>query len=155
MYSHKKNKSFLENDGTSHTTGDFTGDESVRDVDLIPMINVVFLLLIFFMVAGVFRAVDKTPLTLPATQMTVPAHENTVPQISIDALGTVLVDGENQSVDQLTNAIRRLDNTIKLTVRADSNAPANTVIQVFSLARDAGFKEVGLQATSKAESALP
>lgn len=147
MYLNKKNKSFVESEST--------GGGSVRDVDLIPMINVVFLLLIFFMIAGVFRAFDETVLTLPATRMAVPAQNNTAPQILIDNVGAVLVAGESQTIERLSDVIRELDNTVNLVVRADSSAPANTVIRVFSLARDAGFKEVGLQAIGKAESAQP
>jgi len=128
--------------------------DAVRDIDLIPMINVVFLLLIFFMVAGVFRSADDAEVTLPATQLAIVQQDTQSTQVSIDVEGRVFIDGTETEDINFSDAIKTLDVAIPLVVRADSNAPANTVFKVFSEARAAGFTELALQAVSKPKSAL-
>lgn len=140
MNFHKNKKQLLINSLND------SAHENVRDVDMVPMINVVFLLLTFFMIAGVFRTIDSAEVTIPTTQLTLPSTESETPQIAIDASGALSINGVAYPTDQLPKVMSELDNTRSLVVRADATAPANTVIAVFSAAKAAGFKEVGLQA---------
>jgi len=129
--------------------------DAVRDVDLTSMINVVFLLLSFFLVAGVFRTVDSIAVSLPATQITPTELENISPQVSMDAEGNVLINGDTYTAEQLPDAIRNLEPSASLIVRADSTVSAVDVIELLSLAKAAGFKDVGLQTVGKPLSLKP
>ena len=63
---------------------------TVSDNNLIPMINVVFLLLIFFMVAGIVRISDPLPLRPPESVGDNLVFAQTVLYVAAD--GTLMLD---------------------------------------------------------------
>ncbi|HUH38647.1 MAG TPA: biopolymer transporter ExbD, partial [Spongiibacteraceae bacterium] len=70
------------------------------DDNMIPLINIVFLLLIFFMIAGRIASDDALQLTLPQAQQAAPAPELRV-EILVDRDGRIALDGVVVSVEQL------------------------------------------------------
>lgn len=76
--------------------------------DLTPMIDVVFLLIIFFSLTSQFSAVDRTAVDLPreaGSTRTVEAPSEIV--IDMDATGALTVDGRSIAPDALRAAIDR------------------------------------------------
>jgi biopolymer transport protein ExbD len=73
-----------------------------RDFDdaLIPLINIVFLLMIFFMLAGQIRAPDALSITPPASSQAQPGRARSI-VILLDAEGRIALDGALIDLDQL------------------------------------------------------
>ncbi|MEQ8664044.1 MAG: biopolymer transporter ExbD, partial [Gammaproteobacteria bacterium] len=62
------------------------------DVNLTPLIDVVFLLLIFFMVSTTFVKESKIDLTLPEASEELREHEAARIEIAVDREGNVFID---------------------------------------------------------------
>ena len=67
-------------------------EEPEKDIDISPLIDVVFILLIFFMVSTTFVKDAKLDLERPSAQSAVPASTESV-RVSIDRNGTVFAGG--------------------------------------------------------------
>ena len=136
-----KPSSFVSGVGSESTKG-------VGEVDLVPMINVVFLLLIFFMVVGVFKATTDNNLVLPTTQVNPIAQEqSSEPQLVINRRGEISIDGQGVERVDVLGVLQKLNNAQPLLIQADANAPANDIVFVLRLASDVGFDSAGLQTT--------
>ena len=75
------------------------------DHGLVPLINVVFLLLAFFMIAGQIQRSDAVRVTPPASiSETVPAEQRL--ELVVVAEGTVYLEGEAVPIEELEAAVR-------------------------------------------------
>jgi len=113
---------------------------------ILPLINVVFLLLIFFMLAGRLAASDLFEITPPRS-----ASEGNPNQqdmlVLIDAEGRLALDGEVVSESDLKQTVAdRLDNNGRPSVRvkADGRADANGVVAIMETLREAGVTQLEL-----------
>jgi len=143
---HRSSTSFLANS--------VMGTESnVADIDLVPMINVVFLLLIFFMVVGVFRTDQDAAVVPPTADVSIElANTEAMDQLSIRTDGSFFYRGEPVAFESLENIFNTADAKESLLVRADAKVAANDVIRVFDLLAAAGFPTVNLQIIKGVES---
>jgi biopolymer transport protein ExbD len=113
---------------------------------ILPLINVVFLLLIFFMVAGRFTLSDPWHIEPPrsASEGIAQARELVV---MVGADGRLALDGVEMDDAGLEDALRaRLGDTEPSMVRlkADGRVEATRVVGVMELLRDAGASRLRL-----------
>jgi biopolymer transport protein ExbD len=113
---------------------------------ILPLINVVFLLLIFFMVAGRFTLSDPWHIEPPrsASEGIAQARELVV---MVGADGRLALDGVEMDDAGLEDALRaRLADTDPSLVRlkADGRVEATRVVGVMELLRDAGASRLRL-----------
>lgn len=116
-----------------------TGD--TPSLSLAPMIDVVFLLLIFFMVSTTFVVRPGLDLSLPQSD-----HEvETAPErwvVSIDPEGSIYLDRETISRDAL---LERLSEDPKpVSLRADRTVPHGLVVEVLNTVKEAGVESVNV-----------
>lgn len=100
----------------------------VPEPELTPLINIVFLLLIFFMIAGTLAARDALTVT-PATA----AHgESARPARSlvIGADGRLALDGQALSLAQARTRLGGADRPGVLFVKPDRALPATTLLEI-------------------------
>ena len=118
----------------------------------LPMINVVFLLLIFFMLAGAFKRPELLPVNAPVAQ----GQEELDRQeylLLIDAQGQLALNADSLDKAQLPNAISTLLPVLKvqgLQLKADAELPARHLIEVVQILADAGLSKVYLISQSNA-----
>lgn len=115
------------------------------DVNLTPLIDVVFLLLIFFMVSTTFDRDSQLTIDLPeASVEPVEATEEPI-EIAIDARGRFYVAGKqlvNTQIKSVKHALlkeagERTEPT--LIISADAQTPHQAVITILDAARQLGF----------------
>jgi biopolymer transport protein ExbD len=128
------------------------------DINLTPLIDVVFLLLIFFMVSTTFRKETDLEIDLPkAAQQQKPAEQETL-TVSVDAQGRYSVNEQplgETSIEVLKGALievagERRD--LPFIIRADGQAPHQSVVTVLDAAGQLGFRRLGIatvQTTSR------
>jgi biopolymer transport protein ExbD len=108
-------------------------------VDITPMIDVVFLLIIFFMTTAQFARMTRAEVDLPqerGEQKTAPDEAGIV--INITASGELIVSNRNVDLVELDAIVRdelnrnpdRPSHELKLLIRADRNAPATYLNRV-------------------------
>lgn len=123
------------------------GEEEV-DVNLTPLIDVVFLLLIFFMVSTTFIRESEIELTLPEASAEVRENPQDTIEIAIDVNGRYFVNG-NALINAQLNTIRQALNDVRpadvepvVIISADANASHQAVVTVMDAARQVGLTRV-------------
>ncbi len=121
----------------------WTPDEVDPEFELTPMIDVVFLLIAFFMTLISFISADLIKLELPeAKQATIPEEPGERQYISIDASGQIYFGAVEISEEALTtrlSAIKEDQPTLKVFLRADSQTPHRYVNRVMEATAKAGI----------------
>ena len=127
-----------------------------RDDNLIPLINVVFLMLIFFMVAGKISRSDAIAINPPASLSEITATEQTPIIILLSSAGTLYMDDmeleSGQLKDSLSSALDNSQNPQALSVllKVDAATPVDLLLQTLAQIKAAGMLKVSL-ATRMAE----
>jgi len=111
---------------------------------LVPLINVVFLLLIFFLLAGTMTPAENVAVSLP--EGTLNDREQDVPTtLIVEADGFVWL-GERVMDAKLSGAMvekhLKDTNTKRVAIKADADAPAEAVLQLMEGLREAGVEQV-------------
>tara|TARA_R110000822_G_scaffold34103_8_gene97061 strand:+ start:12040 stop:12474 length:435 start_codon:yes stop_codon:yes gene_type:complete len=121
-------------------------------VNLTPLIDVVFLLLIFFMVSTTFTRETQLKLDLPQAASGEQIDSSDAQQIEliISASGDIAVNGmalAATSLDSLKTALQREsagDNSLPLIITADAQTPHQAVILAMDAAGQLGFSRLRL-----------
>jgi len=123
-----------------------------RGPDLMPLIDMVFILLIFFLLTStaIQPAVD---VALPETNYGEVKRAASV-TVTIHAGGTLLIDGHRVSEEQLLSVLKsqyREQPDAKLTIQADRQVPFGRVVEIMDLGKQAGVEEVSFLVERKVE----
>ncbi|NNC77884.1 MAG: biopolymer transporter ExbD [Woeseiaceae bacterium] len=121
------------------------------EVNLTSLIDVVLLLLIFFMVSTSFVKQSQISIRLPETDSATLVEE--LPEqidIMITESGTFLVNGReliNNRPETIRNALRKIsggDSSLPLTISADANARHQYVVTAMDVAGRLGFTQINI-----------
>ena len=131
------------------------------DINLTPLIDVVFLLLIFFMVSTTFTRETQLKVDLPESASGEHASETTSQiEVLISAAGEVAINGNsliNPNLDNLKAALAREsggDTRLPVVITADAQTPHQSVITAMDAAGQQGFTRLRLT-TNEMESPAP
>jgi len=119
-------------------------------VDLTPLIDVVFLLLIFFMVSTTFIDEGRLKLELPEAAGEPATEPPETLEIVVSAKGEYAVAGRSLAdtdIETLMDALRAVsqgDRSRPLVVTADAQAPHQAVVRAMDAAGRLGFAELGI-----------
>ncbi len=119
-------------------------------IEMIPLMDLLFLLLVFFMYAMLSMAVHRgLPVRLPASEAAEPDTESTL-AITVKADGTLYVDREPVALRDLTAALAAGAGgagagTPGVLLFADRNLPYQSLFEVLDRIRAAGLNRVSLQ----------
>jgi biopolymer transport protein ExbD len=114
-------------------------------IDMAPLIDVVFLLLIFFMLTSSF-APPAVPLTLPKAASGTPSETAKV-VVSLDQAGGISISEKSISEAEFETALRAaLDQNATTTVhfRGDTSIDYGVFLKLISRARNAGASQFHL-----------
>jgi len=129
-------------------------------VNLTPLIDVVFLLLIFFMVSTTFTKESRLNLELPSAQGDIAPQETKVLEVVIDAQGRyrlneqALVDHTVQGLMAGMREIAGYDTELPVIITADAKSPHQSVITAMDAAGRLGFAKLSLT-TQDPDSSTP
>jgi len=117
------------------------------EISLTPMIDVVFLLLIFFMVTTTFSKETAIKVQLPQAEGQESENRQHVLLLTIDKSGQYFINDravKNRSRQALTDALNAVsqDKKIPLLINADAAAPVQSAISVLDVAAHIGFKNI-------------
>jgi biopolymer transport protein ExbD len=124
------------------------------DINLTPLIDVVFLLLIFFMVSTTFEDEARLRVQLPQAQgEEAPAGEPDMIRIVIDQTGAFSVDGAAVSDRTPLTLVRALRaalgerEAMPVLIQADANTPHQAVMTALDASAELGLVRVAFGAT--------
>jgi len=128
-------------------------DSETLELNLTPLIDVVFLLLIFFMVTTNFeQKKSEIQISLPEASGQPPQSKDFIIEIGIDSLGRYFVNNRvlvNKKVTTLMKAIQQTIGNSKnkrphLIISSDKNAPYQAVVSAMDAANQLGLHQFSL-----------
>jgi len=126
-----------------------------EDFPITPMIDMVFLLLVFFMTVSTLAQADKrVELALPeAEESEVPDDLSDRGTVSIDAAGTIFLAARARSLEAMKSTLRaslERNPELRVQVRADRATPYEDIREVLKACAEVGAREV-IYATHQAK----
>ena len=115
------------------------------DINLTPLIDVVFLLLIFFMVSTTFNRDSELSIELPSAAVEATPRQPDAIDVAIDAQGRFYVNGrqlvntQSKTVRQALQSAAGGHESPPIIISADAKTPHQSVVQIMDAARELGF----------------
>jgi len=125
-------------------------NKAAVSVDLTPLIDVVFLLLIFFMVSTTFTKETHLSLNLPEATGEEKTDLPKQIEILIDANGQYVINGRSlvsTTIETVMAALKEVsagDVKVPLVITADATTPHQAVITAMDAAGQLGFAQLSL-----------
>jgi biopolymer transport protein ExbD len=115
------------------------------DINLTPLIDVVFLLLIFFMVSTTFNRDSELSIELPSATAEPTQRQPDSIDVAIDAQGRFYINGlqlvntQSRTIRQALQKAAGGHESPPIIISADAKTPHQAVVQVMDAARELGF----------------
>lgn len=124
--------------------------KNMPEISMVPLINVVFLLLIFFLVVGTINEPDVLPIETPSAKtgekITRQMEHNQI-VILLSKSDKVIFNNSEVSQDVLDSVLKyefKKKPDQAATVKADSNLPASGLIDIMMKISNAGGKKIAI-----------
>lgn len=119
------------------------------EINLIPMIDVLLVILIFLMVTTTFSQFAELQINLPTAQAEKPQDKPISVNVAVDATGRYVVNGKpyvGQNVEGLALELKRAAGNANkepvVIINADASATHQAVVNVMEAARQAGLSRI-------------
>jgi biopolymer transport protein ExbD len=114
------------------------GKRSSQEENVIPMINIIFLLLLYFMIIGNLQP-DYNIVPPSSTRQAAPSAE--VPTVAVDQDGSLRFEGRPVTWGGLESELAAIAGVDQLKIYADARVSALVVSKVMKAASDAGVRQ--------------
>jgi biopolymer transport protein ExbD len=127
------------------------------EINLTSLIDVVLLLLVFFMVSTSFLKATEIRLQLPQAEAVPRIEPPAEIEIMVSASGEYFVDGQqliNRRPETLQRALERVagdDRDLPVTIRADGRTSHQSVVTAMDIVGRAGFSRILIATVSEPE----
>ncbi|HBP10083.1 MULTISPECIES: ExbD/TolR family protein [unclassified Treponema] len=123
-------------------------------VDLSAMLDVIFQLILFFLVSTTFNLLPAINVNLPKSSTSSGAESSGI-TISIEENGTLWFNDENVSEKELSTLLSKFDTkeierkNFPVLISADENVKNGKIVALFDIIRMSGFASVSLRTSGK------
>ncbi|MCX8091611.1 MAG: biopolymer transporter ExbD [Verrucomicrobiae bacterium] len=124
-----------------------TDTEEISDINVSPLIDMVFILLIFFIVTTVFVEETGTDVDKPQAASAVQLEKNSI-LLALTAKGQVVYGGKEIGLGGVRPLVRRLtqQEPLPVIIQVDRNANAGLLVRVIDESKLGGAKNVSIAA---------
>ena len=122
-----------------------TIESGLKQMDIAPLIDCVFLLLIFFMLTSNFIVVPGINVKLPKAVTSEVVNSKTL-TIVISSEDLIYVEGEPFNLNKLEEYLGRLKNT-SIFIKSDKDATIGIVVGVWDICKKLGIEKIGIATT--------
>ena len=123
-------------------------DDGETAIDMSPLIDCVFILLIFFIVTTVFVEETGVEVDRPEAASAAPLEKNSI-LIALTAKGEVIYGKQNIQISGVQGVVRRLvqkEKDIPVIIQADKDSPSGLLVRIIGEAELAGATKVSVAA---------
>ena len=120
-------------------------------IEILPLIDVVFLLLVFFIVMFINMTVQQgLPVTLPELSTPKMIKQDSL-QVAINDAGLITVDGTPVSLSQLDHYLKKISHFPQrpIIINGDRKTELGTALQVLETLTLAGFSNISFAANKR------
>lgn len=123
-------------------------------VDLSPMLDVIFQLILFFLVSTTFNLLPAINVNLPKSSTSSGAESSGI-TISVEENGTLWFNDEKVSEKELSALLSKFDTkeierkNFPVLISADENVRNGKIVELFDIIRMSGFASVSLRTSGK------
>lgn len=120
-------------------------------IPMTPLIDIVFLLLIYFLLTINYLVTDIVPLELPKAKTSLPQSPRAM-MVSVNDIGEIFISGRHVAIAEMREEICAMviqQPSMPLVIRADGKAELARVVEVLDKARGCGAVEISLATDSK------
>ncbi len=117
------------------------------NVDLTPMVDVVFLLLIFFMISTTFVETPGLSIKLPETSSVVAERDPEEIKVYLSREGEVFIKDKPYTLEALPDYLRsfgKKSQGMTFMLLADKEARHGVVVELMDMAQAAGFSKLAI-----------
>lgn len=133
------------------------GSQNEQDetgIELTPLIDVVFLLLIFFMISTTFTKETSLKINLPessgeqtiaeptSVEVQIGAESQYAISTDVDGAAKPLINSNRDTLKRALSSYKADEQTLLLIIRADRKAPHEAVIKVMDVAQELGLNNI-------------
>ncbi|MBR2214756.1 MAG: biopolymer transporter ExbD [Selenomonadaceae bacterium] len=119
---------------------------------IIPLIDVIFFLLVFFMMNSM-QTVTQRVMSVQLPQAATAAAPSQLPVIvTVDSTGHIMVDSRSMSYDEVSAFLHeklRVNPQAAVVLQADKQAAHGQVVAVMDIMKKAGVQKLGIAAEKK------
>jgi len=129
----------------------FKGEEEEAEINMTPMLDVVFIMLIFFIVSTSFVRETGVDVNRPLAESSEKLPQNAI-LVAITDNNQIWIDKHRIDTRAVRRNIERLlaenpDSTV--IIQADESAPTGTLIKVLDQSKLAGAKNIAVSSTQR------
>lgn len=121
-------------------------------LDAVPLINIVLLLLLFFLLSSNFITRSGMNINLPKVVTSSVLEENNI-NITLGAGNVFYIEGKPVKIGELKGILKKI-NVVKgsVLIKADNKAYLKNLVEVWNLCREIGLERVNVITTQDVES---
>ena len=127
------------------------------EINLIPFIDVLLVVLIFLMISTTFTRYQELAITLPTASGNETQAESKQVHIAVSRDGRFAINGKLTYPSQLSNVLIQLsieankqaNNNLQINIDADAKAPHQSVMTALEAARDADLSNIVFSSQTK------
>lgn len=121
-------------------------EHGLKQIDIAPLVDMVFLLLIFFLLTSNFVVQPGIKVKLPkAVTSSLLQDKNVVIMISSENI--IYVENKIFSTDELKGYLKKLGKNSTVLIKADKRVSLGRVVEVWDICRDSGIEQLNIATT--------
>ncbi len=127
-------------------------EETSFEINVTSLIDVLFVLLLFFMVSTSFTDTHGIPLKLPKSSSGAAMSEKQELDVSVDAQGGIFMAGKPVSIDVLQEKLKELHSRSEsplFIIRGDQASSHGSIVSIMDLARTEGIERIAIATEAK------
>ena len=120
------------------------------NVDMTPLIDIVFILLIFFILSASFQQQQQIKVARPNSQVS-DSIANVSLMVTVDEQGQIWLDNQAVEIELLTSRVKQKTaqvNNVSVVIDVDKSVASGRLIQVIDKVRIAGVNNVAVATES-------
>lgn len=119
-------------------------EHGLRQIDIAPLVDVIFQLLIFFMLTSSFIVPSGIRINLPKA-VTSEMVKTKASEIVVSGENVIYIDGRVVKIRELKSILKELARRNQpLLIKSDRHAQLGRVVEIWDMARDLGISQVNI-----------
>jgi biopolymer transport protein ExbD len=119
-------------------------EHGLRQIDIAPLVDVIFQLLIFFMLTSSFIVPSGIRINLPKAVTSQMVKSKSL-EIVVSGENVIYIDGRVVNIQELKPILKELQTrNLPLLIKADRRARLGRVVEIWDMARNLGLSQVNI-----------